>query len=59
MKIGFDVDHEGNISNIKIIESLNDAADNKSIDLVKTGPAWIGNTSGVPEKVTLRIKFLK
>ena len=59
VKIGFDVDHDGNISNIKIIESLNDVADKKSIDLVKTGPAWIGNTSGVPEKVTLGIKFLK
>lgn len=59
VKLSFEVDHEGNISNIKVLEGLTDLANKKAIELVTDGPVWIGNTSGAPEKVTFKIKFLK
>ncbi len=59
VKISFEVNHEGAISNINIVEGLTDLANKKALELIANGPAWIGNTAGAPEKVTFKIKFLK
>jgi len=59
VKLSFMVDRLGSITAIKVIESLSEAADKKAISLVKDGPEWIGNSNKKPEKVHLRIRFIK
>ncbi len=59
VKLSFTVAADGAVSNITVTKSLSKAADQKAIDLVKNGTAWVGNTNGQPEKVTVRIKFVK
>jgi hypothetical protein len=59
VKLSFEVDHDGEIGEIKIIKGLSPATDQKAIDLIKTGSDWIGNANGSPEKITIRVKFDK
>lgn len=57
VKISFEVNHSGTISNLKITHSLSESSDKKAEDLIKNGPVWLGNTSGKPETVSVKIKF--
>ncbi len=59
VKLSFIVDNNGAISDIKVTKGLSQAADQAAIDLVNNGPGWDGNTNRKPEKVTLKIKFVK
>jgi hypothetical protein len=59
VKLSFQVDFNGILSDIKVIKGLSDAANKKAIDLISSGPGWTGNTNGKPEKVNLRIRFGK
>ncbi|WP_454803609.1 TonB family protein [Mucilaginibacter phyllosphaerae] len=53
----FTVAPNGNLTNIKVTKSLNTEANQKAIELLQQGPAWLGNTNGKPEVVTLKVKF--
>jgi hypothetical protein len=57
VKLSFMVDQSGAITNITIISGLSNATNNKAINLIANGPVWAGNANGLPEKVTLKIKF--
>jgi outer membrane biosynthesis protein TonB len=59
VKLSFQVDANGNISNIKVLRGLDKETDQKATDLIIDGPAWLGSTSGQVEKVSLRVKFVK
>ncbi|MDB5131263.1 MAG: hypothetical protein JWR02_1012 [Mucilaginibacter sp.] len=59
VKLSFLVDRTGTISDIAIIKGLSPAANQKAVELVKNGPAWTGNSTRQPEKVKIRVKFVK
>jgi TonB family protein len=59
VKLSFEVDINGIISNIKVVSSLSKAADQKAIDLINNGPDWAGRSNGQTETVTVRVKFVK
>jgi TonB family protein len=59
VKLSFDVDRAGAINNMFILKSLSPAADQKAIELVKSGQGWAGSSTGKPEKVKVRVKFIK
>jgi len=59
VKLSFMVDNNGVISGIKIEKGLSQATDQAAIDLINDGPDWVGNTNSEPEKVNLKIKFVK
>jgi hypothetical protein len=55
----FTVGTDGSLSDFKIKKSLNAVADQKAIDLIKSGSPWVGNTNVKPEQVTVKVKFQK
>ncbi|HEY4324619.1 MAG TPA: carboxypeptidase-like regulatory domain-containing protein [Mucilaginibacter sp.] len=57
VKLSFEVDHDGTLGEIKVIKGLSQPTDQKAIDLIKKGSDWIGNANGLPEKITIRVKF--
>lgn len=57
VKLSMSVAPNGMISDIKVEKGISPATDQKAIDLVKDGPAWVGSTSRKIEKVRVRIKF--
>lgn len=57
VNLSFTVDANGNLSGFKVTKSLSDAADQKAIDLVKSGPDWIAAADNMPHEVKLVIKF--
>lgn len=59
VSVVFTVDTNGALSDFKIKKSLNTTADQKAIDLIKTGPSWVGNNNHKPEQVTFKVKFQK
>lgn len=59
VKLSFMVGRTGAISGIIIKKGLSAAANQKAIDLINDGPAWVANTNREPEKVNLRVKFEK
>jgi len=59
VKLSFMVGNNGVISDIRITKGLSQATDQAAIDLINDGPDWDGNTNRKPEKVNLRIKFIK
>jgi TonB family protein len=59
VKLLFTVNQYGQISDIKILKSLNASADAKAIDLIKNGPGWFGNTNNKPEVVKVKVDFRK
>ncbi len=59
VKLSFMVDINGAISDIKVTKGLSQSTDQAAIDLINDGPDWDGNTNRKPEKVNLRIKFVK
>ncbi len=59
VKLSFQVDANGNISNIQVLKGLDKETDQKATELIMDGPAWLGSTSGRVEKVSLRVKFVK
>lgn len=59
VSVTFTVSGDGALSDFKIKKSLTPAADQKAIDLIKAGPTWIGNSTGKPEEVTVKVKFQK
>jgi TonB family protein len=59
VKLSFEVEHDGTIEDIKVVKGLSQPTDQKAIDLIKAGSAWIGNSSGAPETITIRVKFAK
>lgn len=59
VSVTFTVNGDGALSDFKIKKSLTPAADQKAIDLIKAGPTWIGNSTGKPEEVTVKVKFVK
>ena len=59
VKLSFNVAANGTISDIIVKKRLSKTADQTAIDLVNNGPAWIGNTNGQTEKVTVKVKFVR
>jgi hypothetical protein len=59
VKLSFMVDNNGAISDIKITKGLSQVTDQAAINLINDGPDWVGNTNRQPEKVSLKIKFVK
>ncbi|GAC1311921.1 MAG: carboxypeptidase-like regulatory domain-containing protein [Mucilaginibacter sp.] len=59
VKLSFEVDRTGAISDMIVIKALSPAADQKAIELVKSGLGWAGSSTGKPEKVKVRVKFIK
>jgi TonB family protein len=59
VKLQFTVNQYGQISDIKILKSLNASVDAKAIDLIKNGPGWFGNTNNKPEVVKVKVDFRK
>jgi TonB family protein len=57
VKLSFKVDHDGTISDVRILKGLSPATDQKAIDLINDGPDWAGNANGQPELVKVRVKF--
>ncbi|GGH16465.1 energy transducer TonB [Mucilaginibacter phyllosphaerae] len=55
----FTVSPDGSLKNIKVIKKLNPGADQEAIRLLQQGPPWVGNTSGKPEAVEIKISFKK
>jgi TonB family protein len=59
VELNLTVNPNGSITNITISKSLNTAANNKAVSLIKDGPNWAGNTNGKPEVVKVKIDFHK
>ncbi|HEY9196646.1 MAG TPA: carboxypeptidase-like regulatory domain-containing protein, partial [Mucilaginibacter sp.] len=59
VSVTFTVNNDGSLSDFKIKKGISPATDQKAIDLVKAGPAWVGNSTGRPEQVTVKVKFVK
>lgn len=59
VSVTFTVDADGSLSDMKIKKSLNTMADQKAMELIKTGPDWMSNSSHKPEIVTVKVKFQK
>ncbi|SDE14765.1 TonB family C-terminal domain-containing protein [Mucilaginibacter pineti] len=59
VSVTFTVNADGSLSDMKVKKSLNTIADQKAMELLKTGPDWISNTKHTPETVTVKIKFQK
>ena len=57
VKLSFIVAAGGTLSQFKILKSLSDAADKKAIDLLSSGPEWVGSTDKKPKEVKLTINF--
>jgi hypothetical protein len=57
VSVTFTVNGDGSLSDFKTKKSLAPAADQKAIDLIKAGPTWVGNSTGKPEEVTVKVKF--
>lgn len=57
VNLSFEVAYNGSISEIQVVNGLSAAANQKAVDLIKNGPLWLGNTSGKPETIKLKIKF--
>ncbi len=57
VKVTFNVYPNGTLVNFKIVSSLSAAADQKALEIIKTGPGWTGSSDGKAEAVTLKIKF--
>jgi TonB family protein len=57
--VTFTVNADGSLSDMKIKKSLNTIADQKAMELLKTGPDWISNTKHTPETITIKMKFQK
>jgi TonB family protein len=59
VKLQFTINQYGQISEIKILKSLNASADEKAIDLIKNGPGWFGNTNNKSEVIKVKVDFHK
>jgi TonB family protein len=59
VRLVFTVDKKGNFSNIKVKKGVSASIDKKAIDLIKTGPTWVGSSNKKPEEIHLRIHFTK
>lgn len=57
VRLSMSVAPNGTISDIKVEKGVSTTTDQKAIDLIKDGPAWLGSTSRKIEKVRVRIKF--
>jgi TonB family protein len=53
----FTVDAQGNLNDFKIVTSVSTATDQKAIDLINKGPAWVGNADGQLHEVKLTVEF--
>lgn len=56
VKVTFTVNTDGSCSDFKIKSGLTDAADQKAIELIKNGPAWVCNP-GQSKQVTVNVEF--
>lgn len=59
VRLSFEVNKSGAISNFHILSGLSGATNQKAIDLIVNGPLWYGNTRGITEKVKVKISFIK
>lgn len=57
VNLSFTVDGQGNLNDFKVLTSVSTATDQKAIDLVNKGPAWLGNADGQPHEVKLIVEF--
>ncbi|PWK71442.1 carboxypeptidase-like protein [Mucilaginibacter oryzae] len=55
----FTVFPSGIIDEFGIKKGLNEAVNQKAIELIRNGPAWTGNSNHKPEQVTVKVKFRK
>ena len=56
VSVGFTVDADGSIINVKVLEADNEALDQKAIEIVKNMPKWEpGSLDGSPIKVEYAI----
>ncbi len=59
VRLSFTVGADGRLSGFQILKSLNPAADQQAIYLLKNGLPWAANASGVPQTIKLKIHFSK
>nr|WP_262909343.1 TonB family protein [Mucilaginibacter roseus] len=57
VKLTFVVNPDGSLTDFEITKTLSDETDQQAIALVKDGPKWMADVSGLPKKVKLSIKF--
>lgn len=57
VNLSFIVDGQGNLNDFKVLTGVSTATDQKAIDLVNKGPAWLGNADGQPHEVKLTVEF--
>lgn len=57
VNLSFTVDAQGNLNDFKILTSVSTVADQKAIDLVNKGSAWVGNADGQLHEVKLTVEF--
>lgn len=55
VQVKFTVNPNGNITGVKVSQSLNQVADEKAIKIIRNGPAWVG--SAKPEVITVNVEF--
>lgn len=57
VRLSFVVSEGGSLSNIKVIKSLSTATDQKAIDLINNGPAWVAAADRKPHEIRISVKF--
>lgn len=59
VRLSFKVSSKGELSEFRVLNSLDADADKKAIDLIKNGPRWNGDAGGKTKTVKLNIEFSK
>ena len=57
VQVSFMVSPNGNISDVKIKTGLCEAADQKAIEMIKSGPAWVNKSTDGAKEVNVTITF--
>jgi TonB family protein len=57
VQVSFMVGGNGNVTDVKIKNSLSEAADQKAIELIKNGPTWVNKSTDGAKPVTVTVTF--
>lgn len=55
--LSFQVEKDGQLSDIKVVKGLSDFYDKEAIRLVRKGPSWKGAADGLTKEISLEIPF--
>ncbi|GAB3922922.1 energy transducer TonB [Mucilaginibacter myungsuensis] len=59
VRVSFTVDAKGRLGDLKVVKGINETVDKKAIELIKSGPAWLGDVSGKVTTITQKVVFSK